>query len=99
MASTERIRVEVAYALPDEQWAQAVQLPSGSSVRQAIDQSGILSQFPGIDLAHNPVGVFGKVVGLERVLQDGERVEIYRPLSVDPKLARRQRADQARAKR
>ncbi len=96
---TTSIGVEVAYALAQEQVVVPLQLPSNSTVKQAIDQSGILARYPGIELAHNPVGIFGKQVSLTRVLQDGERVEIYRPLSVDPKLARRQRAGQIKAKR
>ncbi len=99
MTSTERIRVEVAYALLDEQCILTLELPQGCTVAQAIRQSGIPERFSGIDLAHNPVGIFGRVVSLARVLRDGDRVEIYRPLSVDPKLARRQRAEQGKAKR
>ena len=99
MFPTEHIRVEVAYALPDEQWILPLELPTDSTVKQAIDHSGILTRFPDIDLSQNAVGVFGRLVSLTRVLQEGDRVEIYRPLSTDPKLARRRRAEQARTRR
>jgi putative ubiquitin-RnfH superfamily antitoxin RatB of RatAB toxin-antitoxin module len=52
--------------------------------------------FAGVNLANSPVGLFGKVVGADQALNDGDRIEIYRPLGEDPKIARRQRAKVAR---
>lgn len=92
MASGELIDVEVAYALPERQVIVAVRLPGGASVRQAIAASGIVTRFPQIDVAVNAVGVFGRAVHLDTPLKAGDRVEIYRPLRVDPREARRRRA-------
>lgn len=87
------MNVEVAYAAgPDEQVLIPVQVESGSNVEIAINASGVLEQFPEIDLSKNKVGVFAKACKLDRVLQEGERVEIYRPLIADPKQSRKERA-------
>lgn len=91
------IRVEVAYALPNQQTLLSLDLPVGSSVESAIQQSGLLNRFPEIDLAQNKVGVFSKLVALNTLLRDRDRVEIYRPLMADPKEIRRQRASAAKA--
>jgi putative ubiquitin-RnfH superfamily antitoxin RatB of RatAB toxin-antitoxin module len=90
------LRIEVVYAAADRQSVKSMLLPSGSSVRDAIRASGLLSEFPGIDLERNRVGIFGEPVDLDRPLADGERVEIYRPLIADPKEARRRRARSGR---
>ena len=66
-----------------------------TTVRQAIKRSGILSRFPEIELAHGRVGIFGRPVRLDALLNDGDRVEIYRALIADPKEARRGRAHQS----
>ena len=91
------IRVEVAYALPNQQTLLSLDLPVGSSVESAIQQSGLLNRFPEIDLAQNKVGVFSKLVALNTLLRDRDRVEIYRPLIADPKEIRRQRASAGKA--
>ncbi|TKI06791.1 RnfH family protein [Martelella alba] len=90
------IRVAVAYALPERQYLRNITLPEGSTVRQAIDASGILELRGDIHLDQNQVGIFSKVVSLETTLHDGDRVEIYRPLLVDPKELRRRRAERVR---
>jgi hypothetical protein len=95
---TGQVRVEVAYAVADWQSVIELQLPAGSTAGEAVKASGILERFPGIDLAQNAVGIFGRVVPLSRVLRTGDRVEIYRPLIADPKLMRRKRAERARKK-
>lgn len=87
-----KIAVEVAYALPDRQFVLPVTVPTGATLADAIDASGILARCPDIDLQKNRVGVFGKLAKLDRVLADGDRVEIYRPLVGDPKEIRRQLA-------
>lgn len=69
-----------------------MEVVEGATVRQAIERSGILSRHPEIDLAPGRVGIFGKRVELNRVLREGDRVEIYRRLVADPKQVRWQRA-------
>lgn len=86
------IAVEVVYAVPGEQRRYAVSLPGPATVRDAIDASGVLRDFAAIDLAVQRVGIFGRLVALEHALATGDRVEIYRPLTADPKEARRRRA-------
>ena len=92
----EMMRVEVAYALPDRQQLVTLALAPGSSVAQAIEQSGLLQQCADIDLAVNKVGIWNRVVKLEQKLADGDRIEIYRPLIADPKEVRKQRAEKAK---
>jgi len=92
MAGVDEIDVEVAYAAPTRQVTKTLILPAGSSVEQAIRASGLLDEFPEIDLTQQRVGVFGEFVRLDECLQGGERVEIYRALIADPKEARRRRA-------
>ena len=88
----EQLTVEVAYATPDEQLIVPLSAQPGITVEQAIRKSGILERFPDIDLQTNKVGVFGKVAKMDAVLEDHDRVEIYRPLIADPKEARKKRA-------
>ena len=95
MASAPELRVEVAYATPDRQVVKDLRLSAGSRVRDAIAASGLLAEFPEIDLHVNPVGVYAEPVTLDTVLEDGDRVEIYRPLRADPKEMRRRRAARA----
>jgi len=78
--------------LHDRQKVVSVQLPDGSSVREAIERSGLLLEFPEIDLAKNKLGIWNKLAKIDAVLRDKDRVEIYRPLIADPKEVRRQRA-------
>ena len=92
-----KIAVEVAYALPDKQVILATELPEGQTVEEAILASGILKRFDNIDLKKNKVGIFGKSTKLDHVLQDGDRVEVYRPITCDPKEVRRQRAKKDKA--
>lgn len=84
--------VEVVYALPDGFFSRRVSLPECSSVRAAIEASGVLSTYPEIKLDRVSVGIFARRVSLDRVVTHGERVEIYRPLQVDPNTARQRRA-------
>lgn len=88
----ESISVEIVYALPDEQLLIKLEVAAGTTARQAIDRSGILRRFPQIDPVLQNIGIFGKTVRPDCVLRSGDRVEIYRPLIVDPKEARRRRA-------
>lgn len=91
------LTIEVCYALPREQTLIELQLPQGATLGQAIDASGILAQHPEIDLAQQKTGVFGKLKPLDTMLADRDRVEIYRPLIVDPKLARQRRVEKSRS--
>jgi uncharacterized protein len=80
-----KMKVHIAYALPSRQVVQSVDVPEGTSIRSAIEVSGVLEQLPHVDLTRNKVGIFGKVKPLDTVLADGDRVEIYQPITVDPK--------------
>jgi len=93
---SEKLSIEVCYALADVQTVIPVELAPGATVQQAIDASGILARHPEIDLARLKVGVYGKLKPLDTVLADHDRVEIYRPLIVDPKAARQRRVDKSR---
>lgn len=95
------IQVEVAYALPDEQKIVAIGVENGTTAYQAVELSGIVDLFPEIDLSAVKMGIFGKVVAKpqEQVLQAGDRVEIYRPLIVDPKESRKERAAKVKAQK
>lgn len=97
MASAEVISVEVAYATPEEQRIISLEVVPGTTLRQAIEQSGILEHFSEIDLGNAKVGIFGKLKKLDEALRAGDRVEIYRPLIADPKQVRKQRAAAGKA--
>lgn len=93
------LTIEVAYARPDVQQIVTVQVPADCDIQQAIEMSGILTLFPEIDLAKQKVGVFSKMKHLADPVADGDRIEIYRPLLIDPKEARRLKAERARVKK
>jgi uncharacterized protein len=86
------MHVEVVYALPLEQDVISIEMSAGTTVLQAVVASGMLARHPDIDLGVARVGVWGRSTTLDSVLRDGDRVEIYRPLQVDPKEVRRRRA-------
>ena len=86
------LNVEVAYARPDQQLVVPVQAPINCTAEQAIKLSGILNDFPEIDLNNNKVGIFSQICSLSQQLQENDRVEIYRSLTINPMEARRQRA-------
>lgn len=89
---TDQITVEVAYALPTHQVLKRLEVPNGTTVAQAITLSRISILFPEIDLIKNKLGIFGKLTKPETILRHQDRIEIYRPLIIDPKEARRKRA-------
>lgn len=91
--------VEVVYALADGQALCHVTLPGGSTIQDALERSGIVQRFPGVDFSTCQVGVFGKVRSRNTPLRDGDRVEIYRPLRAEPKAARRLRVRERRPTR
>lgn len=86
------ISVVIAYATPEKQIEMALMAEDGCTILEAITQSKINESFPEIDLSKNAVGIFGKLATLSTVLRAGDRVEIYRSLVVDPKIARRLKA-------
>ena len=93
-----QVEVQVCYALPDTAFLHTLSLPAGSTLQQALEQSGLLQRHPEIDLAVNLVGIHGKKKTLDTVLRAQDRVEVYRPLQADPKEARRRRAGGKAAK-
>lgn len=95
MESVDFIEVEIAYARPEAQVILTLTLPAGATVAQALAQSKNDARFAEIDLRLDAIGIFGRRCEASRVLQDGDRIEIYRPLSGDPKEIRRRRAKRA----
>lgn len=87
-----QVSVQVCYALPDRQILRSLVVRDGTTLHEAIRQSGILFDVPEIDLTRSRVGIHGKLKTLETVLRADDRIEIYRPLLADPKDARRKRA-------
>ena len=90
------IAIEVAYASVNKSCLIQVEVEEGTTVQQAIASSGILQQYPDINLQTNKVGLFSKIVALDVPVRAGDRIEIYRPLLLDPKEARRLRAEKAK---
>ncbi|WP_430461802.1 RnfH family protein [Thalassolituus sp. LLYu03] len=88
------IQVEVAYALPNKQKILTVDVEPGTTMLDAVKQSGIENEFPELDLAEAKFGIFGKATRTPEtdVVRAGDRIEIYRPLLIDPKQARANRA-------
>lgn len=78
------MQIGVAYSEAGQQVWLNIEVPDESTVREAIERSGILKSFPTIDLATQKVGVFGKLVKLDAALKPGDRVEIYRAITCDP---------------
>ena len=87
------MHVGIAYADKFKQTWLKLDMPDGSTVREAILRSGLLNQFPEIDLDRNQVGIFGKITRLDAKLADGNRVEIYRPIIADPETLERRDRD------
>jgi putative ubiquitin-RnfH superfamily antitoxin RatB of RatAB toxin-antitoxin module len=88
-----KIKVEVAFALPETQTVIALEVEPGTTAQKAVVLSGLLEKFPQIHVGgQNKLGIFGKLVKGDTVLRDKDRVEIYRPLLADPKEVRRRRA-------
>ncbi len=86
------IHVEVVLAMPERQELIALEVNSGSTLADAIVQSGVIEMFEGFELDTTKVGIFGLKASQDQILREGDRVEIYRPLIADPKESRRQRA-------
>ena len=88
------LEIEIVYGLADRQVLKGMTVTEGTTVREAALQSGLEVEFPKLDLQQAPLGIFGKAVKDKTVLRDGDRIEVYRPLLIDPKEARRKRAGQ-----
>lgn len=83
------MKIGIAYASTSRQAWLTVEVPEGATIVDAIERSGIRQQFPEIDLEQQKVGIFGKLAKLDAALADGDRVEIYRPITCDPKTVKR----------
>ena len=94
MAMSNLIHIEVAYALPEVQYLFAETVEQGTSVSDALQQSKLLQELPG--LVTDKVGIFGKIVTPDTILREGDRIEVYRPLKVDPRDRRRQKVEEER---
>lgn len=92
------IRIKVAYATPKQQHEISLEVEESCTPAIAIRRSGILELFSEIHLANITIGIYGKKVALDAMLRDGDRIEIYRPLRMDPKQARLLRAQTAAKK-
>lgn len=79
------LHVAVAYAEPHQQAWLTIEVPEGCTVRNAISASGILERFPHIDLERQKIGIFGKIATLDTTLKEGDRIEIYRTITADPR--------------
>jgi putative ubiquitin-RnfH superfamily antitoxin RatB of RatAB toxin-antitoxin module len=97
MEKHELLRVRVVYALPDQQASVDLQLEPGTTLTEAVTRSGLLKKFP--EAAERPLAcaIFGRAVPLTYQLRDGDRIEILRPLLIDPKQSRREAAERSRA--
>jgi len=93
------IEVEVIYALPAEQLIQALKLPEAATVADALAAAGIIEGLTTSETASFKFGIFGRLVDLDQPLENGDRVEFYRPLIADPKSSRRRRAAIERRRR
>jgi putative ubiquitin-RnfH superfamily antitoxin RatB of RatAB toxin-antitoxin module len=93
------ISVQIIFATSKEYWCKTIEIETPSTVKKAIELSGVLQQFPEIDLAVNKVGIFGELVTLYHEVFENDRIEIYRGLIYDPKELRKKRAKIQRKKK
>lgn len=93
------ITVTVAYALPEKQWVKTLQVVSGSTVQDVLNECEKFPELDAINVSEHKVGIFGFEAPRDQVVKDGDRVEIYRPLIRDPKAARRLRAQKKNQKK
>lgn len=87
------MNIGVCYAEAERQTWLRLEVPDGSTVQQAIEQSGMLNHYPHIDLSILKVGIFGKLSKLDAPIKEGDRVEIYRQITVDPAQVQRRRIE------
>lgn len=88
----QRIRVQVAYALPQRQWLVPLDVVAGTTAADAVEASGLPTRIPGFSACEHTLAVYSRPVASSYVLQAGDRLEILRPLLADPKQGRRERA-------
>ncbi|WP_111979187.1 RnfH family protein [Algibacillus agarilyticus] len=93
---SDKINIEVSFALPHKQTLLALSVDAESTLESCIQQSGILAEYPEIDLKQNKVGIWSRTKKLTETVREGDRIEIYRPLIADPKEVRRRRAEKAK---
>ena len=97
---SEKIVVEVVYAYPERYFLKKLTLENPITIQNAIVQSGVLEKYTEIDLRQNKVGIFSRTTKLTDMVENGDRIEIYRPLTADPKEIRRKKAtEQAQSKK
>jgi putative ubiquitin-RnfH superfamily antitoxin RatB of RatAB toxin-antitoxin module len=87
------MQVGVVYAEPEQQIWLTLEVPEGSTAKAVIEYSGILSRCPQVDLSRQKIGVFGKIIKPTVKLSEGDRVEIYRAITVDPKTVPQRKLD------
>ena len=92
MVKRDTAHIQLCYALPEQAVVIDLDIEFGYTLEQAIAKSGLLAQFPEIDLTQNKIGIYGKLKPLDTIARDGDRIEIYRPLQADPMESRRRRA-------
>jgi hypothetical protein len=92
------IRVEIVYAQPQRSIVKSLSLTPGALIADALKLAATDEDFQGVDMANVTVGIYGQVAGRDRPLKNGDRIEIYRPLLEEPKLARRKRAGRKASK-
>jgi len=83
------MNIGISYALKEKQVWLEIEVADGSTVNDVIHASGILDIFMDIDLKTQKVGIFGKLTKLDSVVNEGDRVEIYRSITADPKKVKR----------
>lgn len=98
-AGDRAIRISVVYALPEQQVQVALEVPAGTNVGEAVARCGLLQRFPQIAAQPLACAIYSRPVALGELLSEGDRIEILRPLQIDPKEARRRAAAQARPRR
>ena len=91
---SEKIVVEVVYAYPERYFLKKLTLENPITIQNAIVQSGVLEKYTEIDLRQNKVGIFSRLAKLTDMVENGDRIEIYRPLVADPKEIRRKKAEE-----
>jgi len=89
------IRIEIVYAEPQRSIDKSLNVEQGALIADALKLAALDEDFQGVDLANATVGIFGSVASRDRPLKEGDRIEIYRPLAEEPKLARRKRASRS----
>ncbi len=92
MSSENLINIELVFATSDKQRLSSVAIRPGTTAREAIVQSDTGSEYPEFELSRCPLGIWGRVVADDRILVEGDRLEVYRPLRRDPREARRELA-------